>query len=505
MKKIFTILALMGAFATSCSWLDITPEDTVVEEDLFSESTGFHNAINGLYKTMSATELYGRELSYGFVEVLSRNYINGYSDWYNDGISNYSSYYPLFKYDYEGTEAVQRIIENIWGRAYFVIANANSIVAEIEALAPDKFKYGQEEMNLIKGEALAVRAMMHFDLLRLFAPAPCVADNQPYIPYVEVSPYYGGQARETVEAVMKKIERDLVEAKELIKSYDTMGEDQLSRLSTWAKFQLPTGASNYSAFYEYRGYRINYLAVTGLLARVYNYWGKHSEAFAQAGEVADFVYDKERGYKALEYSNDNQTQYDRKFSSDLIFCLSDTKMTENYQPYSITTSYDFLNINADVVKFEGVPEADMGDNRLRYQVERVENWAGGCAYRPLKYLKLDSSQDIAGRVADMLPIMRLSEMHFIMAEAKAAEGNYSEADGANYYLNLIREGRNCRKINLGITDMDTFKAQLFMEVRKECFSEGQTFYYYKKYNEPLISGMTPENFVVPVPQTENVN
>ena len=48
------------------------------------------------------------------------------------------------------------------------------------------------------------------------------------------------------------------------------------------------------------------------------------------------------------------------------------------------------------------------------------------------------------KVADMLPIIRLSEMHFIMAEAKASEGNFSETDGANYYLNLVREGRNCK-------------------------------------------------------------
>ncbi|MGN1233603.1 MAG: RagB/SusD family nutrient uptake outer membrane protein [Candidatus Cryptobacteroides sp.] len=505
MKRIYTFFAILGLLATSCSWLDITPEDTVIEEDLFSESTGFHNAINGLYKTMSETSLYGRELSYGFVEVLSQNYVNGATDWFNDGLSNYSDYYPLFKYDYTSTEGVQSIIENIWSRAYFVIANANSIVSKIEPLSLDKFKYGQEEKNLIKGEALAVRAMMHFDMLRLFAPAPAVADDKPYIPYVVESPYYGGNAKETVESIMKKIEKDLLEAKELIMSYDTMGEDQLSRLSTWARFMLPTGVSNTNAFYEYRGYRINCLAVTGLLARLYNYWGKHAEAFKQAQEAADFVYDQEYGYKALEYSNDNQTQYDRKFTTDLIFCLSDTRMTEHYQPYSVNTSYDFLNINADIVKFEGVPEADAGDNRLRYQVERVENWYGGCAYKPLKYIKMDGSQDISARAADMLPVMRLSEMHFIMAEAKAAEGNYSEEDGANYYLNLVREGRNCRKINLGIIDMETFKTQLFMEVRKECFSEGQTFYYFKKYNEPLVSGMTPENFVVPTPQSENVN
>ena len=105
----------------------------------------------------------------------------------------------------------------------------------------------------------------------------------------------------------------------------------------------------------------------------------------------------------------------------------------------------------------------------------------------------------------MLPIIRLSEMHFIMAEAKANEGNFSETDGANYYLNLIREGRNCKKMNLGITDMESFKKQLFMEVRKEYCNEGHTFYYFKKYNTLLTKKMIPENFIIPIPQSEKIN
>ena len=502
MKKLITILAVLTLTATSCSWLDITPEDTVIEEELFEEADGFHNAINGLYNTMSGSDLYGRELSYGFVEVLAQNYVDG-SKAYIKGLDSYSDYYPLFKFDYT-KEGVQQIVEGIWKQAYFTIANANNIIKNIESMAPGEFRDGQEEKNLIKGEALAVRAMLHLDLLRLFAPAPIADDGKPYIPYLEDFPYYGGHAKESVESVMTKIVRDLKEAKELIASYDTEDADRLSQLSSYNRFQLQTGGTNAVAFYEYRGYRINVIAVTGLLARAYDYWGRHAEAFEQAKEAADFVYNKEDGLKALIYSNDSKTQFDRKFSSDLMFCLSDIKMTENYQPFSVSTSNDYLNMDAKVIKFEGVPEADAGDNRLRYLVERNEKWKQ-VGFRPLKYLKLESGNESSNMVADMLPIIRLSEMHLIMAEAKASEGNYSATDGANYYLNLIREGRNCKKMDLGITDMDSFKKQLFMEVRKEYFNEGHTFYYFKKYNEPITAKMLPESFVIPTPQSENIN
>ena len=504
MKKIYSIFAVLALMSTSCSWLDITPADTVVEEELFSEAEGFHNAINGLYNSMSDSELYGRELSYGFVEVLSQNYVDGAkSGVYIKGLSNYSDYYPLLKYDYT-KEKVQNKIESIWKKAYFTIANANNIIKNIDNLTPGDFEYGQEEMNLIKGEALAVRALLHFDMLRLFAPAPAVADDKPYIPYLETFPYYGGQANESVENILTKVARDLTEAKALITTFDTLDKTRRAKLSSFNRFSLSTGGTNAGAFYEYRGYRINIMAVTGLLARVYSYWGKYDKSFELANEAADFVYDETENYKALSYSSGVQMKNDRKFSSDLMFCLSDINMTENYEVHATASSNDYFNLDAKVVQFEGTPEADAGDNRLVYLMTKNTRF-GQTGYAPLKYIKLDNGNDRAKMVADMLPIIRLSEMHFIMAEAKANEGNFSETDGANYYLNLIREGRNCKKMNLGITDMESFKKQLFMEVRKEYCNEGHTFYYFKKYNTLLTTKMIPENFIIPIPQSEKIN
>ena len=70
----------------------------------------------------------------------------------------------------------------------------------------------------------------------------------------------------------------------------------------------------------------------------------------------------------------------------------------------------------------------------------------------------------------------------------------------------VRVGRNCKgDVDLGITDMTTFKSRLLGEVRREFFQEGQTFFYYKKYGEKFTTGMNPDSFVVPKPDSENVN
>ena len=90
---------------------------------------------------------------------------------------------------------------------------------------------------MIKGEALAARAWLHFDLLRMFAPAPSSNPSGLYIPYVKEFPYYGGQTPLTVEETMEAIEVDLKAAQEMIMAYDTL--DLAHRAILKGIFQLP--------------------------------------------------------------------------------------------------------------------------------------------------------------------------------------------------------------------------------------------------------------------------
>ena len=57
------------------------------------------------------------------------------------------------------------MIEKVWEKSYSVIANVNDALDHI-----DRRKDGLDSVNyrIIKGELLAVRAYIHFDLIRLF-------------------------------------------------------------------------------------------------------------------------------------------------------------------------------------------------------------------------------------------------------------------------------------------------------------------------------------------------
>ena len=208
------------------------------------------------------------------------------------------------------------------------------------------------------------------------------------------------------------------------------------------------------------------------------------------------------GKKALFYTEngwDNRLDYDRKCSQDLIFCLSYPLLQEGYNEYALSTG----NACLALAKYDEVWNydlADGGDFRLKF-IKTIDDWYTD--HMPLKNIRPNSDKDLVSVIEDMVPMMRLSEMHFILAEYYASIGDFGQA--ANY-LKEVRVGRNCLgDVDLGIVDMETFKARLLGEVRREFFQEGQTFFYYKKYGENLRKGMIPESFVLPKPDSENIN
>lgn len=60
-------------------------------------------------------------------------------------------------------------INSMWSSSYNVIANINELIGYIDEANPGMFT--GRNYHLIRGEAYGLRAMLHFDILRLFAPS----------------------------------------------------------------------------------------------------------------------------------------------------------------------------------------------------------------------------------------------------------------------------------------------------------------------------------------------
>ena len=79
MKKYLIIfMCFWGGINFSCSnWLDIKPSDRISEENNFSDLAGFKKALNGVYIELNNPDLYGKNLSCEFIEILAQRYAVG--------------------------------------------------------------------------------------------------------------------------------------------------------------------------------------------------------------------------------------------------------------------------------------------------------------------------------------------------------------------------------------------------------------------------------------------
>ncbi|MEG0500415.1 MAG: RagB/SusD family nutrient uptake outer membrane protein, partial [Rikenellaceae bacterium] len=126
----------------------------------------------------------------------------------------------------------------------------------------------------------------------------------------------------------------------------------------------------------------------------------------------------------------------------------------------------------------------------------------GYYYIPNKHIAPTVPSATSEQVADMLPMIRLSEMHYITAEAYASKNDFVKATEA---LDQVRAGRNCKTGILKITDKSSFETELIKEVKREFVCEGQAFFYYKKLNILPRTKFSESVFVLPLPENENVN
>lgn len=271
MKKLYILLSAVLLLAgSSCSdWLDVRPSDTLTQDELFAEGDGYRVTLNGVYRQMSETSLYGSALTWGYLDAAAQMY----SSWYL-GTNTLYDKFASFKYT---DSKVEDVIDDIWSKMYNSIANCNNLIAQIEEAPASKFRGGEEERQLIKGEALALRAFLHLDVLRLFAPAPVKDDGKDYIPYVDTYPCTFKEYSSNRE-VLDRIIADLQAAKELVKPFDT-AEERAYWMTTNARIENfeGSGVGNPPSdiFFTYRGYRMNYYAICAALARAYNYAGPY--------------------------------------------------------------------------------------------------------------------------------------------------------------------------------------------------------------------------------------
>ena len=455
--------------ATSCEgFLDITPDGQVKRDEMLATNEGVEDALYGVYAKLRNTTLYGQEMYFSSLEIMSQTlYCYG-----NTGVT------ALGQYDYNNT-TVKNVFAMIWNDMYNNISNVNSVLN-----APLVDGANAYPANIYKGEALALRAMMHFDLMRLFAEQITVNPNAKGIPYATEfslkTPDF-----ETLAENYNHVLADLQEAERLLADE---GEYE-----------------NTTSFMADRQIHLNLHAVRALMARVFLTKGDKEKALEYAEKV---IAQSGRQLKTkTEVINDVAGVLSKKE------CLFGVYFSGFYTQVSAklqqTISYSSLDLRGDFMEMyeKGVSGLDFRTTAYFTSVD-----LGGTAkYRLSKFTDIyDLQNNASARPADLIQginMIRLPEMYYIAAECLLDKDYQKALD----YFNEVVTNRGLDALS-GEGEETLTQEVINTERYKEMIGEGQTFFNMKRLNLSIPSydnsvTYRPEDgiYVVPIPDSEYEN
>ena len=484
-RRILPVIAATMILFSGCNkWLDVKPSDQITDKTLFQDGSGFRNALNGIYQQVSAPELYGRELSWGLNSIIAQDY---------NPVTAALTTTHLRIAEYKFTESVVTpVVSSIWAKSFTAIANCNKLLSEISAADPGVFAQGEMEKNLIMGEAMAMRAMLHFDLLRLFAPSPLANRTGNFLPYQTNYPSRYVAPLST-DAVLKNIVADLESAQRLVAQNDTLtnvaafSEGLNLRLSGSQTSAIPIVGG---VFFNFRLNRVNFVAIHGLLARIYLYGGDR----VNAKKEAEYVYKKygPAGKSIFTFTSASNATGAGKFpklADDLLLAFYDPDLPNKINTYKTTQAKTYA-LNPAFSTWFPSSERDYRRNYI--------NATNGSD----KWVSSTSSAQYVQAQNLIIPILRLSEVYYIYSECLFEEGNTT---AALRVLNEVRFARDKTNTFSG-TSSDAYYQELLNEYRREFLTEGQTVFAHKRLVRPIVIGTRriemDSKFTLPLPDGE---
>ena len=487
MKNKWIIILSVLFMTTGCKkGLDVSSSTQVTASDLFKQKDGFRIALLGIYQSVAGQEIYGATMTWRAASALAGEYNN---NTVNNAEYNF----------YNGTVAASTILmaKDLWSKAYNAIVNCNKLLAEIEKKDSSFFEKGAIEKNMIKGEAIAMRALLHLDILRFFSSAPALQPNDAFIPYHNSYPSKIAVPQSN-KKIIELITADLMEARILLKPFDT--NFSLSKINDFGNRLYGNGfLPAWGLFFSARIVRLNYMAITGILARAHMYNGDYPNAKTYAAELYD-TYSPDANPSCFAWTSIAQSTSASgryfKLGHDIMFAAYDDNL-QNKINLIITPNIRYAVNNNARIWFPEI-ERDARRNLIDFSGSeiKIHKWK----------TDLSIGNDETANQLKIAPVIRMSEAYLIYSECLFREGKTVEALNV---LNKLKQGRGSTSTFTDDTESGYF-TELFNEFRREFFLEGQTIFQYKRLGRSFINQAgTPVDpgprFTFAIPDGEVIN
>lgn len=449
MKKIYLLGTIFCMMLASCSdFLDKTPSTSLPVEEAITSVKDLSNAVNGIYYLMSEDRMtYSADFAI-YADLRGEDF---------KALSNNNQSGPLSRYTITKKDDIPDYAYYYFYRA---IANVNKALSIIDNIAVSESE--KNEFNDCKGQLYALRALLHFDLARMFCNIPTAAAdvnaaNSGIV--LSTAVYEPGYVapRSTLKETYNQILADFEVALPLLSEKPNNGH-------------------------------INHWAALALRARAYLYLGDNAAALKDAQDVIAC-----KDYSL--YTTDNYVKaWELTYTTESLFEMT---ITTNYNAQRNSVGYYCASEGYGECAFE--PTAPLykylisNPKDVRSKLISVQEGTNPGIY-PNKYPGRDKNLYVNNP-----KIIRLSEVYLIAAEAAQKTGG-----DAAYYINTLRKNRIADYTDVTTVSLD----DILFERRVELMAENSMSFDYwrnkKSIKNPFVGEVKYDDYraILPIPQGE---
>lgn len=460
MKERLLILPLLMWIFSACDrQLDLSPEDTLVDSEVFSNELATEQALADAYMRLfrAATG----NIAYTFGDFTTANVEHSlFYDIYEDGSVDPSD---------SGVEAV-------WENYYRAINVVNNIIDKIPRFAG----YSQQKQDQFIAEARFIRALAYLDLLKLYGDGALTGQMDGMGVPLQLTPFEGYDTEDVVPRatnaeVFAQILADLTDP------LSDLPERHTSELATRSR------ATKGSAL--------------GLQARTLLYMHRYGDAAAAAGTVLQSV------PSVYQLATDVWTVF--PLNSDGGAKALASEYLFGFPVSHITSSSTSLNNNlANAYFFKRtlwIPESFVNFHDATDRRRTRLMFKGDSVYNPDMFGTLTTFKYNNSNGRDNVSILRLPEVMLTRAEALVRESNNVVPES----VTLLNQVRNRAIPNVvpystgSFADANALLNAILEERRKELAFEGHHRYdRIRNGLPPRDNGLPADQWMLPIPQRE---
>ncbi|RRN78114.1 RagB/SusD family nutrient uptake outer membrane protein, partial [Pseudoxanthomonas sp. SGD-10] len=168
-KFIYRSILMATLFLGSCKsdFLDVEPMTSVLESNFYKTAADAEMALVGCYDGYQRTSSNGNLAFYVASEILSDNCFGG------TGQTDGRAYQVLDRFDQSQSNSDNNLFNGTWTDYYAGIFRCNTLINKLDGT---DFGSNTAARTRIEGEAKFLRALMYFDLVRLFERIPLLTE-----------------------------------------------------------------------------------------------------------------------------------------------------------------------------------------------------------------------------------------------------------------------------------------------------------------------------------------